>query len=186
MKIMGQTPHSTNLRDLLILRADYGDKPLLIIRDRILTFKEADRLSNVVANKLISCGVQKGDVVATFMYNSLEQALIWFGCAKMGAIYAPLNVSLVRDDLAYSLNDTGAKLFILDEELAPAYNAAKTLLTLDPRVFVLGNTGSIENNAAECFEDLTTGDDTLPDIEIKSTDPFPAANEERSYSEDQR
>jgi len=172
MKIMGQTPHSTNLRDLLILRANYGDKPLLIIRDRILTFKEADRLSNVVANKLISCGVQKGDVVATFMYNSLEQALIWFGCAKMGAIYAPLNVSLVRDDLAYSLNDTGAKLFILDEELAPAYNAAKTLLTLDPRVFVLGNTGSIENNAAECFEDLTTGDDTLPDIEIKSTDPM--------------
>ena len=125
-----------------------------------------------MANKLISCGVQKGDVVATFMYNSLEQALIWFGCAKMGAIYAPLNVSLVRDDLAYSLNDTGAKLFILDEELAPAYNAAKTLLTLDPRVFVLGNTRSIENNAAECFEDLTTGDDTLPDIEIKSTDPM--------------
>ena len=108
MKIMGQTPHSTNLRDLLILRANYGDKPLLIIRDRILTFKEADRLS--MANKLISCGVQKGDVVATFMYNSLEQALIWFGCAKMGAIYAPLKV---RDDLAYSLNDTGAKLFIL-------------------------------------------------------------------------
>ena len=52
------------------------------------------------------------------------------------------------------------------------HNAAKTLLTLDPRVFVLGNTGSIENNAAECFEDLTTGDDTLPDIEIKSTDPM--------------
>ena len=54
------------------------------------------------------------------------------------------------------------------ERAAPAYNAAKTLLTL-----IQGScsryTGSIENNAAECFEDLTTGDDTLPDIEIKST-----------------
>ena len=44
----------------------------------------------------------------------------------MGAIYAPLNVSLVRDDLAYSLNDTGAKLFILDEELAPAQRCQNT------------------------------------------------------------
>ena len=113
MKIMGQTPHATNLRDLLILRAEYGEKPLLIIRDRILTYADADRLSNIVANQLMKYGVRKGDVVATFMYNSLEQALIWFGCAKMGAVYAPLNVSLVRDDLAYSLNDTGATLFIL-------------------------------------------------------------------------
>ena len=108
MKIMGQTPHATNLRDLLILQSGYGDKPLLIIRDRILTYLEADRLSNKLANRLLASGVKKGDVVATFMYNSIEQALIWFGCAKIGAIYAPLNVSLVRDDLAYSLNDTRA------------------------------------------------------------------------------
>ena len=39
--------------------------------------------------------------------------------AKLGAIYASLNVSLAKDDLAYSLNDTGAKLLVVDEELAP-------------------------------------------------------------------
>jgi len=172
MKIMGHTPHATNLRDLLILRAEYGEKPLLIIRDRILTYADADRLSNIVANQLMKYGVRKGDVVATFMYNSLEQALIWFGCAKMGAVYAPLNVSLVRDDLAYSLNDTGATLFILDEELTPAYNAAKSLLTFDPKVFVLGDIASVENTQAELFENLTKGNAELPDIEVKSTDPM--------------
>ena len=77
MKIMGQTPHATNLRDLLILRAEYGEKPLLIIRDRILTYSDAARLSNIVANQLMKYGVRKGDVVATFMYNSLEQALTY-------------------------------------------------------------------------------------------------------------
>ena len=169
---MGQTPHATNLRDLLILRAEYGEKPLLIIRDRFLTYADADRLSNIVANQLMKYGVRKGDVVATFMYNSLEQALIWFGCAKMGAVYAPLNVSLVRDDLAYSLNDTGATLFILDEELTPAYNAAKSLLTFDPKVFVLGDIASVENTQAELFENLTKGNAELPDIEVKSTDPM--------------
>jgi carnitine-CoA ligase len=172
IEIMGHEPHATNLRDLLIMRADYGDKPLLIIRDEVLTYADADRLSNRVANRLIEHGVGKGDVVATFMYNSIAQALIWFGCAKMGAVYAPLNVSLVRDDLAYSLNDTEAILFILDEELAPAYNAAKPLLTFDPKVLVLGETSVIEAGGALSFDDLLEGDEALPDIEIKGTDPM--------------
>ena len=172
MKIMGQTPHATNLRDLLILQSGYGDKPLLIIRDRILTYLEADRLSNKLANRLLASGVKKGDVVATFMYNSIEQALIWFGCAKIGAIYAPLNVSLVRDDLAYSLNDTRAILFILDEELAAAYNAAKPLLALGHKVFVLGDVNSVENVKAHSFDDLIGDDDSLPDADVKSTDPM--------------
>ena len=152
--IMGHKPDATNLRDLLILRAAYGDKPLLIIRDEVLTYVDADRLSNRVANSLVELGVTKGDVVATFMYSSSAQALIWFGCAKMGAVYAPLNVSLVRDDLAYSLNDTEAMLLILDEELTPAYNAAKPLLTFDPKVMVLGEPNAIESGGALSFEDL--------------------------------
>ncbi len=172
IKIKGHTPHATNLRDLLILRASYGKKPLLICRDEVLTYEDADRLSNRLANRLINHGVNKGDVVATFMYNSIAQALIWFGCAKMGAVYAPLNVSLVRDDLAYSLNDTKAKLFILDEELAPAYNAATLLLDLEPKIFVSGDTRVIENKAACPFEDLLTGSEALPNIKIKSTDPM--------------
>ena len=172
IEIKGHKPHATNLRDLIILRAGYGDKPLLIIRDEVLTYADADRLSNRVANQLIAHGVGKGDVVATFMYNSIAQALIWFGCAKMGAVYAPLNVSLVRDDLAYSLNDTEAMLLILDEELAPAYNAAKPLLTFDPRVLVLGEPSVIETGGALSFDDLLDGEETLPDVEIKGTDPM--------------
>ena len=172
IEIMGHKPHATNLRDLLTLRAEYGDKPLLIIRDKVLTYADADRLSNRVANRLIEHGVGKGDVVATFMYNSIAQALIWFGCAKMGAVYAPLNVSLVRDDLAYSLNDTEAMLLILDEELAPAYNAAESLLTFHPKVLVLGDPSVIETGGALSFDDLLGGDESLPNVEIKGTDPM--------------
>ena len=55
-------------------------------------YADADRLSNRVANSLSEHGIGHGDVVATFMYNAVEQALIWFGCAKIGAVYAALNV----------------------------------------------------------------------------------------------
>ncbi|MBT4486111.1 MAG: AMP-binding protein, partial [Rhodospirillaceae bacterium] len=161
--ILGRTPHATTLRELVVMRAALGDKPFLICRDETLTYGDADRLSNQVANRLLAMGVGKGDVVATLMYNSTEQALIWFACAKIGAVYAALNVSLVKDDLCYSLDDTGAKLFVVDEELAPAYIAAKPDLTADPTVLVLGDTAAVPG--ALPFEDLLGGDETLPAVE---------------------
>ena len=170
--ILGRTPHATNLRDLITLRASYGEKPFLICRDETLTYRDADRLSNKVANRLLAHGVGKGDVVATFMYNSLAQALIWFGCAKIGAIYAALNVSLAKDDLAYSLNDTGATLLVVDDELAPAFNAAAPALTAPPRVLVHGAVDAVPDTDALPFEDLLKAGESLPDVEVKATDPM--------------
>ena len=171
IEIMGRIPHATNLRDLLVNQARYGDKPLLICRDEILTYADADRLSNRVANRLTQMGVGKGDVVATLMYNSVAHALTWFGCAKIGAVFAPLNVSLVRDDLAYSINDTGAKLLVIDEELAPAGNAASPLLNRRPLILVHGDPAVIEAGDAAGFDTLLGDDETLPRVEIKGSDP---------------
>ena len=167
--IMGHTPDATTLRDLVVKRAAFGEKPFLICRDITLTYADADRMSNRVANSLIAKGIVHGDVVATVMYNAIEQALIWFGCAKIGAIYASLNVSLKKEDLAYSLNDTGAKILVVDEELAEAYISAKPLLKLDLDVFVHGAFDLIEGAAP--LDELLEGEECLPDAEVVATDP---------------
>jgi carnitine-CoA ligase len=168
IEIMGKAPHATTLRDLIVLRSAYGEKPFLICRDVVLTYAEADRRSNQVANQLLAQGIAKGDVVATFMYNSVEQALLWFGCAKMGAIYAALNVSLAKDDLAYSLNDTGAKMLVVDEELAEVVNAATPQLEVTPEIFIHGVADIVPN--AKPLAPLLQGDDTLPDADVFPTD----------------
>ena len=170
--MLGRTPDATTLRDLVVLRASYGDKPLLICRGETLTYAGADRLSNRLANRLREHGVAKGDVVATLMYNSIDQALIWFGCAKIGAIYAPLNVSLVQDDLAYSLEDTGARLLVVDAELAARYDGAAGKLTAPPKVLVHGALEAADGAQTLAFDDLLSGADGLPDVEVKGTDPI--------------
>lgn len=172
IKILGQIPYATTLRDLIVLRGSYGDKPFLICRGKTLTYQDADRLSNKVANSLIEHGIGKGDVVATLMYNAVEQALIWFGCAKIGAVYAALNVSLVKDDLRYSLDDTGALILVVDEELAPAYNAARPDLTNNPRVLVHGNPKVIPGPDTLSFLNLLEGAETLPDVQVQPADPM--------------
>ena len=169
IEVMDNTPAAETLRDLVVLRASYGDKPLLICRERTLSYANADRLSNIVANNLLARGIGHGDVVATFMYNALEQALLWYGCAKIGAIYAALNVSLVKNDLAYSLNDTGAKLLVVDEELAQAYAAAAPDLDAVPQVFVQGAAAAVAGAAP--VDELLSGDDRLPDADVAGTDP---------------
>ena len=171
--ILGHEPVATTLRELIVMRAEKGDKPFLICRDEVLTYADADRLSNRMANRLADeYGIAKGDVVATFMYNCVEQAVIWFACAKLGAIYASLNVSLVKDDLAYSLNDTGAKLLVVDEELASALNAARGMLELSPRIFVKGDLAAVESGCALAVEDLLEGGESLPAVDVQPTDPM--------------
>jgi carnitine-CoA ligase len=168
-KILQYEPFAGTLRDLVTLRAQLGAKPMLIIRDEPITYAQADSQSNEVANRLLELGIRKGDVVATVMYNSIAQALVWFGCAKIGAVFASLNVSLVKDDLAYSLDDTSAKILVLDEELAPAYKAASSSLRTAPLVFVLGNASTVPR--AQPFEKLLGASSNLPAADVHPTDP---------------
>jgi long-chain acyl-CoA synthetase len=50
------------------------------------TFKEWSEQVNRLANSLLKEGVQKGDRVSTFMFNTEELGTAFFACAKIGAI----------------------------------------------------------------------------------------------------
>jgi crotonobetaine/carnitine-CoA ligase len=70
------------VRDLIRERGRLGDRTLLAIEGQELTYGEADRRANRVANSLIGLGVGKGDIVATDAYSSVEHVCAWFGTAK--------------------------------------------------------------------------------------------------------
>ena len=145
------------VRRLLRARQQEEDRLILELIQR-RGARLTDSLEREIANRLLEFGIRKGDVVATFMYNSVAQALIWFGCAKIGAIYSSLNVSLVKDDLSYSLNDCGASLLVLDEELAPAFNACRAKLTRDLQLFVYGSAASVQDAKALPFVVVTSNE----------------------------
>jgi crotonobetaine/carnitine-CoA ligase len=168
MEMLGHELVADNMRDLLSARAALGEQPLLICQGRTLTYADADLQANRVANALAELGVEKGDTVATFMYNSVEHVLVWFGCAKLGAIYAPLNVSLGKDDLTYSLEDTGASVVVVDEELRQTLAEATASLADRPLQIVFGG----DAGGSLPFERLLEGDSRQPDVEIRAGDPL--------------
>src|SRR3954447_18610688 len=63
-------------------------------------------------------GVRRGDVVMTLVGNRIEWALALLACWRMGAVALPCSPQLRRHDLELRAGATGAKLCVVDEELA--------------------------------------------------------------------
>ncbi len=75
----------------------------------------ANNAANFLSEKL---GVGKGDRVSILAQNSVTYLELFYGLAKIGAVFAPLNWRLVARELAYIVNDCGSKVLICGPEYA--------------------------------------------------------------------
>jgi len=94
--------------------AELGDKPALIDgpSGRTITYAELDRLTGALAGALAARGIGKGDVVATYMPNLPEYALIFLGVVRANATNTTANPLYTPHELAHQLADSGAKLLL--------------------------------------------------------------------------
>lgn len=81
------------------------------------SYQQLQSRVNIVANKLLSLGIQPGDRVGIWSPNNSEWTLTQFATAKMGAILVNINPSYQRDELQYALNLVGCKALILAPSL---------------------------------------------------------------------
>ncbi len=87
---------------------------------RRFSYAELNGRANRTAHLLRALGVEKGDRVALLQMNGAEYIESFFAIAKIGAIAVPLNWRLVPDELAFMLQDSGARVLIHDAEFANA------------------------------------------------------------------
>ena len=82
---------------------------------RRLSYSQLSREVNRWANFLASQNVQKGERVALLKTNSLEHMTIFFACAKLGALFVPLNFRLSTDELREIIHRIEVKVLIGEE-----------------------------------------------------------------------
>jgi fatty-acyl-CoA synthase len=97
----------------------YGDKTAIIFRDLKLSFYDLEREARRFANLMTNYGVTKGDRVAVYAYNSHYYPISMLGLAKIGAIQVPINYMLNADEIAYIVNHSGSRIFIVEDTLYP-------------------------------------------------------------------
>jgi acyl-CoA synthetase (AMP-forming)/AMP-acid ligase II len=87
-------------------------KPAVILGERALDFSTLSRRANQVANFVTSLGCEAGDRIAIMSFNSIEAFEIGHGMRRVGMIVVPVNYRLRGAEVAFVLNDSGAKVVV--------------------------------------------------------------------------
>jgi long-chain acyl-CoA synthetase len=89
-----------------------------------ITFRELDRRSNQGAQLFRSLGLGPGDHIALLMENSLRFLEICWAAQRSGLYYTAINGYLKADEIAYVVDDCGARAFIASPRAGGAARAA--------------------------------------------------------------
>ncbi len=92
--------------------AEHGSRIALRWNDAVFSFEKLDRAARGVATSLRARGVRRGDRVALFVPNVPDFTIAYFGILYAGATVVPLNVLLSEREVAYHLEDSGARILI--------------------------------------------------------------------------
>jgi len=118
----GMSDHPT-IGDTLEQTVDrYPDRDAIIYprKDQHWTYAEFNERVNRLANALLEAGIETGDRVATVLYNGSEMAVTVYACAKIGAVFTPLNFRLPAGEIEYIVNDAEAKMVLFESETREA------------------------------------------------------------------
>ena len=109
------------------------DKPAVIMASTgaSISYAELDSKANRLSQVLRSAGLQPGDHVAFCLENQIEFLPIMWGAHYAGLYYTALSSRLTTEEMAYIINDCGAKAFITSAYKA---EAAAELLDQMPNV----------------------------------------------------
>jgi len=88
-----------------------------------LTYARFAELARAQAAGLDSLGVAHGDRVAVVSHNSARLLTSFFGVSGYGRILVPINFRLTREEVDYIVDQSGAKVLLLDPDLEESLSA---------------------------------------------------------------
>jgi acyl-CoA synthetase (AMP-forming)/AMP-acid ligase II len=130
--------------------SDFLDRAVTVYGDRIglhdepdqpapswgdLTYAEMGRRARRIAAKLDELGVGFGERVAMVSHNSGRLLTSFWGVSGFGRVLVPVNFRLSRDEVAYIVEHSGAKVLFVDPELADALKDVEA----SAHTFVIGS-----------------------------------------------
>ena len=102
------------------------------------TFGEVYQRARALAAGLQKAGLQRGDRVATLMWNNHAHLEAYLGIPASGGVMHTLNLRLSPREIAYIAQHGGARFLIVDDVLMPIYEQIKESAKFE-RVFVVSS-----------------------------------------------
>ena len=158
-------------RDLFIAGLDrFGHRPAIVTGDTTWTYRQTIDHANRLAQYLHEVGVGPGDPVALAMSNRIEWIVADQAIIRAGAAKVPINTMLSGAEVEYILNDSGAKVALVDGTLIEKVAEAdapelSTLVCVD-------STSTDESRAVDWIEAITRIPEGVdaPEVSVKPDD----------------
>jgi len=113
--------------------------PALVFFGRVFSYQQLAEQAARVARAFQGLGLAPGERLALFLPNCPQFVVAYHAALRLGAVLVPLNPLLSAKDVAYQLNDAGAKrLVVLDhflpkvEEVRPRLKLSQLMITSLP------------------------------------------------------
>ncbi len=156
------TPNS--LREALAGARLQGEKTFLVFEDETWSFREVmgqvDEIADVLVNRY---EIQPGDRVAIAMRNYPEWIASFAAIVSIGGIAVCMNAWWKKDEMAYGLENSGAKLLIADIERIRT--AEPTLAKAGISAMVVRHDGE-RPEGVEAMADVLRSGASMPDVEL--------------------
>ena len=125
-----------------------------------MSTEEFARRVRACAGALASMGVVRGDRVAILSYNRVEWAIADFACQLLGVADVPIYSTLPPDQVAYILQDSGAKAIFVEnaDQVAKLRGLTIRTISFDPA------------EGAESFEDFLKKGGEPPVVKVEPDD----------------
>jgi carnitine-CoA ligase len=126
------------------------------------------------ANAMRSYGLAKGDRVATLVENSSEAVISQFGAVQLGGVSVPINTAYKGEFLRHQLADSGAKVLVIDADVADRARAIADSIDTLEHVVVLGESGgagdTTKGTSWHSWSDVMAADDVANAPDVSPTD----------------
>ncbi len=98
------------------------DKAALVYLDKSFTYKELDRITDILAKDLVKKGIGKDTVTGVLIPRCEYMVICALGILKAGGGYLPLDPTYPPERLNLMMTDSGAKVLITTEKLNDIIN----------------------------------------------------------------
>ena len=145
--------------------ARFGDRPALLSDAVEWTWAELQGEVERLARLLWSVGVRKGDAVAFLLHKRPEVVVGFLACARLGALYTPVNFKQHADQLRYLFQSQHIRTVLVEKAFDPILKGLLPELHDPDRILYVGERGAHGEGDASADADLVL------DVEVSANEP---------------
>ncbi len=139
-----------------------ADKTALIHEETRYTYREVRENVNRCANMMTALGLRMEERVFLLLKDTPEMIFSFYGAIKAGAVPIPGNILMKGDDFLYMLNDSRARLLVVDAAFLPEIEKIRSRAHFLEHILVVGDGASPYEDFKARFRAADTGFSPAP------------------------